>query len=244
MQRCCCDYCIDGEKSANRFWATQPAKLLFLGGLVCVTPFLSGCTFWSLSGNGPVSKNEAYRAANRVPLQMTAGEKELANKLYNNARSKGDGKTSDTAVGKAVMTGLFTLGLNLRIEKVCVDAPGGLEDSLYTCDRGFIPGYPLMWPWWSEWITTYDMKTGEEVKQSALHGLGLGSCLGGYACQISPELKGARVSWAPYRSDFSGKYTVKTAHHFLFGAFAKGQVNHRKYMQIFWIPIPLGPVDG
>jgi len=247
MQRFSRDNDVEGKRSGGWFCVIQHSKLLLLAFLVCGTLLLNGCAFWALSGEGPMSKSEAYQTIKRAPLKMTASEQKLAKKLYRETLDKRGfperkNKASNYAVGKALATGLFTLGLNLRIEGVCVEQPGKLENSLYTCDKGVIPGYPLMWPWWSEWVTTYNMETGEEVRQSKVHGLGLASCLGGYACIVSPEIKNKRLPFAP--SSFGERYNVKTAYHVLFGAFAKGQVNHKKYLQIFWIPIPVGSVDG
>ncbi len=239
------DVHIEDKKAGCRPRVLWLVRLHLLGVLLCAIPLMNGCAFWACSGGGPMSKGEAYRIAGRAPKQMTGSEKKLAMKLYRKCQDKSGfpekkEQVSATAVGKGLAS-MFTLGLYLKFESVSSEKPGGLENSLYTYDRGLIPGYPIIWPWWSEWFTTYNMENGEELGELAIHGLGLGTCLGGYACEVFPESN--RPRQFSYPSNLSNKYTVKTAYHCLFGAFATGRVNHKKYLQVFWIPIPLGVAD-
>ena len=230
--------------SMNRLRMIMRSRVHILWFLFCIIPFLNGCAFWALSGGGPMSKEEAYRIVGRAPSQMTESQKEVAMELYNRARNElgiSEKKDRVSMTAKWFVNVMFKLGINVRVESVAVEKPAKLENSLYTCDRLLSPGYPLIWPWWSEWFTIYNLGNGEEQQQMMKHGLSFLTILGGYARIVSPEIKKKGFPIVP--SSYGDRYNVKTAYHLLLGICAFGRVNHRRYMQFLWIPIPLGAAD-
>lgn len=230
--------------SMNRLHMMMRSRVHILWFLFCIIPFLNGCAFWALSGGGPMSKEEAYRAIGQTPSQMTEDQKEVAKELYDKALKNSDfpekkERVYADRIGKSIMCFLFTLGFYMPEDSVSVEKPGEPENSLYLHGRTVVPG--LVGLWWSHWNSFYNLGTGEEIGQGIFHGLGFYWTLGGYTRRVSPEIKKKGFPIVP--SSYGDRYNVKTAYHLLLGSFAVGRVNHRNYMQVLWIPIPLGAAN-
>ena len=115
--------------------------------------------------------------------------------------------------------------------------------TVYIREQMCVPGFPLIWLYWQVREKAYLVDESKEIAQCSQYGLGLDGVLAGYITTVNPD-----GLWKLILQDYThavrtqgglSKYKVARGWYLLCGCLAGGRVNHRYYLQVLWIPIPL-----
>jgi hypothetical protein len=212
--------------------------------------FLSGCIVFK-SGGGPVSRSEAARIMGSDFTPATQEQKEsfaelgqtkkdwlnnmpsLISSGIGNSTSIKTSQKSNQSFGKILKCGWWPsrVASMERVEK------GGRSETYCREETLFVPGYPLMWPIWTDWSGTYVQSTGDQVGRSSAYGLGLGTCVAGRMKMVTPVSLDLKNGGTPEQYDVI-KFWYLAA-----GIVGGGRVNHKYYGQLLWTAFPVGSAD-
>ncbi len=211
----------------------------------------SGCTFMAMSGGGPVSKREAYAIFGAEPERVTAAIEQEFGWTRDPGRRSELRERTVTRDGQLVRIKRFRergwwhcffggIGA-IRQSDIITSAQGAR--TTYMRAQMFVPGYPLIYPYWQWREQAYLADESTEIARSSQYSLGLLGVLGGYVSAVCPY-----GMWQPMVEDYSrplgtagglSKYKATRGWYLVGGLLAGGRVNHRYYLQLLWIPIPL-----
>jgi len=217
----------------------------------------TGCTFWGLSGGGPVTKARAFEIIGRPPLRLSEEERELCDRIFRETDWKAQ---RETAVGrrghkvtiksKDVGCQWALWGLGYLTERKATLVNTGTEvKRLYKHSDTFVPLFPLAWVWCQERRTYYSLETGEEIMNVRFYGVGALGVLAGFvhdteiaglptgplSCSTEEDVCRALA----LRETPESAYIVRWGGCLGAGLIAFGRVNERFHAQLAWIPIPL-----
>ena len=211
---------------------------------------LSGCIMCK-SGGGPVSRSDATRITGHGLIPATQDQKaafaeldqaqkewwkempSLISSGSGNSTSIKTAQKSNLSFGKLMKCGWWPTHVNSmeRVQK------GGRSETFCREETQFIPGYPLIWPVWTSWSSTFAQSSGQQVGSSSLYGLGLGCILGGKVTVISPATIDFPAGQTPEHYDVFKMWFLAA------GVVGGGRVNHKYYGQLLWTAFPVGSAD-
>ena len=97
---------------------------------------------------------------------------------------------------------------------------------------------------WADRAEAYDAATGQRVaarRTEEIIGAGLGWTR---ICEVMPidrdEVRGVQAIASPKVDPTQARWVIRDSNTLLLGIFGWGRVNHTRYLQILWIPIPVG----
>lgn len=220
--------------------------------IIAILPLISltGCIMYK-SGGGPVSLADATQITGHTFIPATKEQKtefteldqaqkewlkempSLVSSGCGNSTSIKTSQKSNLSFWKLLKCGWWPSRIN-TIE--CVQKK---ERSELFCreETQFIPGYPLIWPVWTTWSSTYVQSSGQQVGSSSLYGLGLGCLFGGKATVIAPATIDFSAGKTPENYDVFKVWFLAA------GLIGGGRVNHQYYGQLLWAAFPVGSAD-
>ena len=233
----------------------------------------SGCTFFALSGGGPLSRDELgnWTGIKEKPLSDVAALQTLVNELKSISHNPFAGKYSysGNVPGSFLSFGdirefpfLPTRGLALKAKQngwlylvPCKRHSDFLfyqpavksSREIYATKDGWGIGIPLTFDLYGEeQANAYDVSTRVRVASQKVNSLLLYLGWGRIrrVIPVSEEGKSGLYAIADSTIDLSEvRYNIKDGNVILWGLFGWGRVNYKRYIQILWIPIPLGRIE-
>ena len=233
----------------NAIWTKQRENVTAIMTILSLLG-LTGCIMYK-SGGGPVGRADASRITGHDLSPATQEQKEAFVELDQAKKewlkempslvSSGCGNSTgikteqknNLSFGKLLLCGWWPSRANAmeRVQK------GDRSETFCREDTQFIPGYPLIWPVWTTWSSTYVQSSGQQVGSSSLYGLGLGCVLGGKATVIAPATLDFPAGKTPEQYDVFKIWFLAA------GLVGGGRVNHTYYGQLLWTAFPVGSAD-
>ncbi len=226
----------------------------------------SGCMFFAASGGGPLQRSELgdWAGMSEKAKPSPQGLESLIGRLKATPNRPFLGKYS--LRGDA---GLFAANFNEILDVPFTPVPGLIIKGRLNPWLRFVPG-PQHGDWlyydqrdaearqfyasedewdavvaWGERVDCWDLATGERVAARAVisvPGFGLGWTRVRKVRPVDDTgLPGLNTVAYSKRPLADAQYDIRDGSILLLGALGWGRVNRRRYIQILWLPIPIGP---
>jgi len=241
-------------------------RLLLCAAAACLAVSQAGCTmFIFCDGDGPLTKAELgdWLGLEPLPVPQPARIAAIARELKQVKHAGFSGRYS--LPGDA---SVFAFNFLLVANVPFTPAPGLIVKGRHNPWLAFVPGgqhgdwlyfdpdkpskrqfYATQQGWdcllyWTDRADAYDVATGQRVAAQGFDeviGLGLGWTR---VREVAPVDMDGRPGVHPLASPKADpekiKYEVRDGNIILLGILGWGRVNHKRYLQLLWIPIPIG----